>query len=69
MNLLSNEGIIAREAEMRSSFFWRGMGGWGGGEGGGRGRGKAPLSSMTIFTISTSLQIILRGGTFFIFYF
>ena len=30
---------------------------------------KAPLSSMIIFTVSISLQIILHGGTFFIFYF
>ena len=44
---------------MRSSFFfWRGGGGL-----------EAPLSSMIIFTVSISLQIILHGGTFLTFYF
>ena len=47
---------------MRSSFYL--FISFFGGEG-----PEAPLSSMIIFTISTSLQIILHGGTFFIFYF
>ena len=53
-----NEGIIGREVEMRRFFCFSFFGG-----------PKAPLSSMIVFTISTSLQIILNGAWRHLFYF